>query len=184
MGSYINLGLISISNRKDFIDKCIALIERLDEFNAISIKYPKNEHYTVWIEENMREFSLEQAIECCLDYDMAEILCDFRVGQHKINNVLLRIKRIQDSALCLLLEMPEVNDMFNDIEVAESAIFDFLKNLIDLSFEYAFCDSEANTPENLKQINKDEEYSMFVRYKPYFEVIYASWKINGFFSRM
>ncbi len=183
MGSYINLGLVSISNRKDFNDKCIALIERLDEFNAISIKYPRNEHYTVWIEECMCEFSLEQAIECCVDYDMAEILCDFRVGKHKLKNVLLRIKKIQDSALCLLLEMPEVNDLFKDIEVAESVIFDFLRNLMDLNFEYAFCDSEANTPENLKQINKDEEYSMFVRYKPCFEVIYASWKINGLLSR-
>ena len=114
---------------------------------------------------------------------MAEIFCDLKIGQFHSNEVLLRVKQIQESALCLLFEIPEMNEIFTDIDVAELEIVDLMNRLIDLGFEYAFCDSEADTPENLKQINKYEEYSIFVRYKPYFEVTYASWKINGLFSR-
>mgnify|MGYP003414390851 FL=1 len=183
MGSYINLGFIVSSKKNDFIDKCIALIERLDEFHPISIKYPKDEFYTVWTEKAMSEYSIKQAMECCCDYEMAEIFCDLKIGQFHSNEVLLRVKQIQESALCLLFEIPEMNEIFTDIDVAELEIVDLMNRLIDLGFEYAFCDSEADTPENLKQINKDEEYSIFVRYKPYFEVTYASWKINGLFSR-
>lgn len=183
MGSYINIGLISMANKKDFIDKCIELVQTLNAFNAISIKYPKDKSYSVWVEADMNNYTLERAFQYCYYDDMAEILCAFEFEHNHLENVLVRIKHIQKDGLSILLEIPEENNIFDDLDVAEEAIVSFLQKNEKLGFEYAFCDNEANTPLKLEQLNFDEKYAIFVSYKPNFDVIFASWKIDGLSNR-
>jgi len=183
MGSYINIGLISMTYKKDFIDKCIELIETLDEFNVVSIKYPKDKNYSAWVEVDRKDCTLERAMQYCYHYDMAEILCDFEFEHYYLENVLVRVKHIQEGGLSLLFEIPEENNIFRDIDVAEATIVSFFQKNEKLGFEYAFCDNEANTPIKLEQINHDEEYAIFVRYKPNIDVVFASWKIDGLSNR-
>ena len=130
MGSYINIGLISITNKEDFIKKCVELVETLNEFNAVSIKYPKDKNYSVWVEEDMNDYTLERAMQYCYHYDMAEILCDFEFEHNYLENVLVRVKHIQKGGLSILFEIPEENNIFKNIDVAEAAIVSFLKKCL------------------------------------------------------
>lgn len=183
MGSYINIGLISKKNRNDFINQCIKLIKSFHEFNAISIKFPKDNKYSIWVEDDMREYTLDIAMKYCYNCDMTEILCNFELEKYYLENVLVRIRHIQEGVLGILFEIPEENNIFQNIDDAEVAIVSFLEKIERLGFEYAFCDNEANIPIRIEQINLDEEYAIFVNYNPNIEVIFATWKIDGLSKR-
>lgn len=70
MGSYISIGFIAEGNKKIFLEKCIRLIGALDKFMIISVKYPTDDSYSVWVEQGINESKLEDVLEYCYQYEM------------------------------------------------------------------------------------------------------------------
>lgn len=182
MGSYINIGLVCGNNKALFIRKCLRFVNELDCFRFFWVKFPLDKKFKSWKEENSPYFSVKAAVEECYKNEMAEIACEFKIYEYLLADVILRVKHFEDGNHCLMIEIPEKNDIFSDVDTAEENILVFLCNII--GFQFAFCDSEADITDRIEELNLQEEYSIFVRYFDDIQVSYAKWKIDGITERI
>lgn len=182
MGSYINVGMISTEEKENFIISTMKFINLLNNFKIILVKYPADVDYSSWVECNEDECGIHDALEYCYKNNMAEIKCNFKIEKYCLQNVLIRVNHIKNNANCILLEIPEENDIFKDINLAENIILSIISDASCLGFKYAFCDSEAEAPQILSEKIKDK-YSIFVKFEHGIETTLAPWKIDGFSDR-
>lgn len=101
MSDYINIGFVTKEvQEKNVITKCAKVISRLNSFKLISCKYPLDENYSEWYEDE--NISIEAALEKCCKSNMAELICEYILFDKTIRNSVLRIKKISDCiAFCL-----------------------------------------------------------------------------------
>lgn len=185
MSDYINIGFVAKEvQERNFINKCAKVISRSNSFKLISCKYPLDENYSEWCEDE--NISIEAALEKCCKSNMAELICEYILFDKTIRNSVLRIKK--DFGLyCFLLEIPSENfNLNNDIDTVENEVITFMRNALHDSFDYAFCDSEADFYDYFaKPQSRKNPYSIFISFNGnYSKTELSPWKIDGFTERL
>lgn len=185
MSDYINIGFAAKEvQERNFINKCAKVISRLNSFKLISCKYPLDENYSEWCEDE--NISIESALEKCCKSNMAELICEYILCDKIINNSVLRIKK--DFGLhCFLLEILSENfDLNNDIDTVENEIIMFMRNASNDGFDYAFCDSEADFYDYFSESqSRKNPYSIFISFNEHdLKIELSSWRIDGFTERL
>ena len=175
IGSYINIGLIS--ERADFKEKVIKLIRSSNAFYFHKVDYPTDQTYSTWEEKAVEQCGIDTAIDYCIQYNMAKITGDMKLGEYEIHEVLFQAEELSDGTYCFLIQMPEQqNDIFEDINVAEDRVIRFLKEIAQYRFLQGFCDSEAEAEDK-------QGYAISVVYNPSANITLQSWMIGGITSR-
>lgn len=175
MGSYINIGLIS--EKTDFKEKVVKLISSSNVFNCKKVDYPTDKTYSTWEEKAIEQCGIDIAINYCIEYNMAKITGNLKLGEYEIKEVIFQAEELSNGTYCFLIQMPEQqNHIFKDINVAEDRIICFLKNLAQYRFLQSFCDSEA-------EVEDKKGYAISVVYNPSANIILQSWMIDGITSR-
>lgn len=185
MSDYINIGFAAEEvQERNFIDKCAKVISRLNSFKLISYKYPLDENYSEWCEDE--NISIEAALEKCCKSNMAELICEYILFDKIIKNSVLRMKK-DFGPHCFLLEIPSENfDLNNDIDTVENEIMMFMRNASNDGFDYAFCDSEADFYDYFSESqSRKNPYSIFISFNEHdLKIELSSWKIDGFTERL
>ena len=175
MGSYVNIGLIS--EKKDFKEKVIKLISSSNVFYCKKVDYPTDKTYSTWEEKAIEQCGIDIAINYCIEYNMAKITGNLKLGEYEIKEVLFQTEELSNGAYCFLIKMPEQqNYIFEDINVAEEHIICFFKKLAQYGFFQGFCDSEAEAEDK-------QGYAISVVYNPSANITFQSWMIDGITSR-
>lgn len=174
MGSYINIGLIS--EKTDFTEKVVNLIKSSNAFYCKKVDYPTDQTYSAWEEKAIEQCGVDTAIHYCIKYNMAKITGSMRLGEYEINEVLFQIEELSNGTYCFLIQMPEQNYIFEDINSAEDCIIAFFKKIAQYRFIQGFCDIEA-------EVEDEQGYAISVNYNPSADIILQSWMIDGITSR-
>lgn len=175
MGGYINIGLIS--EKTDFKEKVIKLISFSNAFYCKKVDYPTDKTYSTWEEKTIEQCGIDIAINYCIEYNMAKITGNLKLGEYEIKEVIFQVEELPDGTYCFLIQMPEQqNCIFKDINVAEDRIICFLKELVHYRFLQGFCDSEAGAEDK-------QGHAISVVYDPSASIIFQSWMIDGITSR-
>lgn len=175
MGSYINIGLIS--EKTDFKEKVVKLISSSNMFSCENVEYPTDKTYSAWEQKAIEQCGIDIAINYCMEYNMAKITGNLKLGECEIKEVLFQVEELSNGTYCFLIEMPEQqNYIFEDINVAENHIICFFKKLAQYRFLQGFCDSEARAEDK-------QGYAISVVYSPSANIILQPWMIDGITSR-
>lgn len=175
MGSYFNIGLIS--EKIDFKEKVIKLISTSNVFCCKKVDYPTDKTYSSWEEKAIEQCGIDIAINYCIEYNMAKITGDVKLGEYEIKEVIFQAEELSNGTYCFLIQMPEQqNHIFEDINVAEDRIICFLKKIAQYRFLQGFCDSEAEAEDK-------QGYAISVVYNPFANIILQSWMIDGITNR-
>lgn len=174
MGSYINIGLIA--EKKDFKEKVIKLISSSNVFYCKKIDYPTDKTYSTWEEKEIEQCGIDIAINYCIECNMAKIIGKLKLGEYEIKEVLFQAEELSNGAYCFLIQMPEQNYIFEDINSAEDCIIAFFKKIAQYRFIQGFCDIEA-------EVEDEQGYAISVNYNPSADIILQSWMIDGITSR-
>ena len=124
MGSYINIGLIT--ERIDFKEKVIKLISSSNVFYCKKVDYPTDKAYSTWEEKEIEKCGIDIAIDYCIEYNMAKITGNLKLGEYEIKEVIFQAEELSNGTYCFLIQMPEnQNYIFENINVAEERIIYF-----------------------------------------------------------
>lgn len=175
MGRYVNIGLIS--EKTDFKEKVIKLISSSNAFYLKKVDHPTDNTYSTWKEKAIEQCGIDIAIDYCIEYNMAKITGNLKLGEYEIKEVIFQAEEVSDGTYCFLIQMPEQqNYIFEDINMAEDRIICFLRNIAQYGFLKGFCDSEAEAEDK-------QGYAISVVYNPSTNIILQSWMIDGITSR-
>lgn len=169
MGSYICVGFVS--REKYFKNRIIKIIDCFNESYFKRVCYPKDINCDEWITCDSNECDLYTAIEYLCMFEFSQIHMDFVFNEYYIKNAIIQIETREDVEKCVIVQIPEDNDMFKNIDTAEMNIIELLKKLIGTQFDYGFCDSEASLFDN--------HYSILMECFNEHNIKYESWKIDG-----
>lgn len=180
MGGYCNIGLIF----KDDVSHVLVLEEVFKKFHFLEfecLKYPSDSSFSEWHKEKGENFSREYVFRKCYENNMSECIANINIGI-MLKKVLIRIKHME-GGFVLLLEIPFWNIVFKRIDDAEKIIVKFLYELGDVGVTYAFCDFDADVPSAIDELNREEQYSIFIKYENDIVIEYAPWKMDGLSKR-
>lgn len=180
MGAFINVGLVASCNKQVFLASCEVLFNGFDNFMVLSGKYPENEDYNIWKMLEGDALTLGEWLDHCYTDCMAEILCRFTIFDYITDLVVVKIQHTENLH-CLLLEIPDINPIFESIETAEEKILSFLTGDHCKNFLCAFCDCEADLYD-MQGPFSFTPYAVFIKYQP-LQVFLQNWRIDGITER-
>lgn len=170
VGCYINIGLIS--DKSNFKEKVIKLISSSDVFYCKKVDYQTDNTYSAWEEKAIEQCGIDIAINYCMEFNMAKITGDLKLGEYGIKGVIFQAEELSDGSYCFLIQMPEQqNYIFQNINVAEERIISFFEELTQYRFTQGFCDSEA-------EAEHEQGYAISVVYNPSANIVLQSWMID------
>ena len=187
MSSYISVGIVANDKEDIFMKKCVQIIKKNSMYIIrLVIKYPDDDTCTNWNECNESIGSLNKIIEICYRNEFAEIIADYKINAHVIKGVIVKIKKEKGKYAGILFEIPEDNfDLENEIDDLEDKIITEMKELLNLGFEYAYCDNETDIEYSVEEILEGKEiYSILVvKENETITSKLGSWKIDGLTDR-
>lgn len=187
MGSYISIGIVSNDQKDVFLKKCVKVLDK-NSRNIIRlvIKYPNDIDCNNWIEKVEKVENIKKLFEICYKSELAEIIMDYKMDENLIKNIIIKVKRSLKSYTGILFEIPEENFdlkyILNDLEVS---IISELKEILDIGFEYAYCDNETDIEYSIEEIlEKEKIYSiLLIKNKRNILLKLGSWRIDGITNR-
>lgn len=187
MSSYISIGFVSNDIEKVFIKKCKQLIATNSKnICKIEFKYPKYGTCDIWNVSNESLKKIDEVLTICFKNELAEMTVDYNINGKLIKSVLIRIEKEIGRYTGILFKVPEEYlNLENNIDELENIIMIYMQNLINIGFEYIFCDNEIDIEYSTKDIlERKEEYSMLIiKNNDKLITKLALWKIDGLTSR-
>ena len=190
MGSRISIGLVyECNNMIESLEKLIKLLIS-DNGYIKGFKVSKDEEGNKWIENFDTTTSISDEVYSCLTlgfYGQINLVSDIINLKHK--DIVLNIERHSDYYGFLIdIEESSLIDEDSIIDIATSIINLISDNFMNLRYDYAFCDNEAEIEYSLQEIlsNNNDIYCLlfipnFVENK--IEVKKSNWLLDGLTKR-
>lgn len=187
MSSYISIGFVANDNEELFVEKCKKIMEVNNKnIGQIIFKYPTDETCNKWNVSNEQVKNIDKMLKQCFTNELAEIIVDYRINEQIFKGILIKIRKKIGEYTGILFEISE--DCFplkEKINSIENEIIAILRDLLNIGFEYAYCDNEADIEYSIKEVmGQKNRYSILVtRENNNIVTKLASWKIDGLTSR-
>lgn len=183
MGSYITIGFVCGEKIKK--DKFIGIAKKTlqkNESSNFKVKYPISSDFESWDEKDFEYDNLQEMMQICLDKKEAYIKFDFSDGKVSIKDIILQFEEIKNDSIGMLISIPESGFENSKIDEVENNITERLKAIIDLGYDYIFCDNEAHIEHPIKEVFKNKNlYSILILKDK--NVKLSNWKIDGLQER-
>ena len=183
MGSYITIGFVCGEKiKKDkFIDIAKKTLQK-NESSNFKAKYPISSDLENWDEKNFEYDSIQEMMLRCLDKKEAYISFDYANKKNNIKDIILQFEEIKNDSIGMLISIPESGFENLNIDEVEKNITERLKSIIDLGYDYIFCDNEAYIEHPIKEVFKNKNlYSILILKDK--NVKLSNWKIDGLQER-
>lgn len=198
MGSYIGIGLVYNISENRLEKELRSLVNYLicREGSIESIRFSKDEDGNEWVEERLKNnIDIEELYLPLVNgyFGQLHIVCNI-LNMQKLN-VYLRIDKVDKNYFGLLLDISEEEligkSSIENINKVTDRIVRLLKELYEFSsFNYAFCDNEAEiqySPIEFQSLN-EKVYSIAAlpttEDRKKLKIIKSGWHIDGLTTRM